>query len=229
MSTPSGPARPADSNRHSKLIAPVTPDADLAARSDVELLELLLRGHEFDDAARQAKVLIEEAGGLTEVVGRPRADLQRLLPVNLVFELRLAQELAIRMAFAPLRETRLIATSPQLATYLKVLLAAQPREQVWGLYLDARDHLLASEMISQGTVDHAPVYPREIVRRALELNAAALVLVHNHPSGDPTPSRADIEMTAQVIAAAGALTIKVHDHLVVGRDGVASLRTLGLM
>ena len=97
------------------------------------------------------------------------------------------------------------------------------------LYLDHRNNLMRDEMIAEGTVDHAPVYPREVVRRALELSASAMVLVHNHPSGDPTPSQADIAMTRKVVDAAQALGLQVHDHIVVGRDGTASFRSLGLM
>jgi len=96
------------------------------------------------------------------------------------------------------------------------------------LFLDNKNQLILDEVMGQGTVDHAPVYPREVARRALEVSAAAVILVHNHPSGDPTPSRADIEMTKQVVEAGKALRIAVHDHLVVGRDGVASLKSLGL-
>lgn len=97
------------------------------------------------------------------------------------------------------------------------------------MFLDKKNRLLRDERLGQGTVDHAPVYPREVVRRALELCASALILLHNHPSGDPTPSAADVEMTRQIVAAARALNLVVHDHLVVGRDGVASLKALGLM
>jgi len=95
-------------------------------------------------------------------------------------------------------------------------------------FSDNKNQLILDEVMGQGTVDHAPVYPREVARRALEVSAAAVILVHNHPSGDPTPSRADIEMTKQVVEAGKALRIAVHDHLVVGRDGVASLKSLGL-
>ena len=97
------------------------------------------------------------------------------------------------------------------------------------LYLDRKNRLISDERLGVGTVDHVPVYPREVVRRALDLNASALILVHNHPSGDPTPSRADIEITKQVVQAGRALNVEVHDHLVVGRDGVASFKQLGLM
>jgi DNA repair protein RadC len=97
------------------------------------------------------------------------------------------------------------------------------------VFLDNRNQLLLDEVQNRGTVDHAPVYPREVVRRALELSAKSMIIVHNHPSGDPTPSRADIEMTKQVVAAARTLDIAVHDHLIVARGGVASLKQLGLM
>lgn len=97
------------------------------------------------------------------------------------------------------------------------------------LYLDRKNQLILDEVQNRGTVDHAPVYPREVVRRALELSASSLILVHNHPSGDPTPSRADVDMTKQVVEAARPLNVTIHDHLVVGRDGVASFKQLGLM
>jgi len=97
------------------------------------------------------------------------------------------------------------------------------------LFLDRKNALIVDEVQSEGTVDHAPVYPREIVKRALELSASALILVHNHPSGDPTPSRADIDMTREIVEAARALRITVHDHLVIGRGGHASFKALGLL
>jgi DNA repair protein RadC len=97
------------------------------------------------------------------------------------------------------------------------------------LFLDRKNILIADEVQQRGTVDHTPVYPREVVKRALELSASALILVHNHPSGDPTPSRADIEMTNQIVKAAGALNIRVHDHLVIGRKSEASFKGLGLL
>jgi DNA repair protein RadC len=104
----------------------------------------------------------------------------------------------------------------------------ETREQFRVLYLDKKNQLIADELMNRGTVDHAPVYPREVMRRALELSSSAVILVHNHPSGDPTPSRADIEITRQVVEAGKPLSIAVHDHLVVGRDGVASFKALGL-
>jgi DNA repair protein RadC len=129
----------------------------------------------------------------------------------------------------PLRQRPVLTSTEAVRTYLRTRLAALPREAFHVLFLDKKNQLIADERMAEGTVDHAPVYPREIVRRALELSASAIVLAHNHPSGDPAPSRADIDMTQQVVAAARALQIAVHDHFVVGGDQVASLRALGLM
>ena len=108
-------------------------------------------------------------------------------------------------------------------------MAHNPTEQFRILFLDRKNHLIADEVQQKGTIDHTPVYPREVVKRALELNASALILVHNHPSGDPTPSGADIEMTKQIVETAKPLGIEVHDHLVVGKGRHASFRTLGLI
>ena len=127
------------------------------------------------------------------------------------------------------------ALSPGLARswsallgYVRVALANEAREQFRVLFLDKKNQLIADEIMNHGTVDHAPVYPREVMRRALELSASSVILVHNHPSGDPTPSPADIDMTKQIVEAGRSLRISVHDHLVVGREGVASFKALGL-
>ena len=123
----------------------------------------------------------------------------------------------------------MITSWSQLLAYVKLALAHEAREQFRVLFLDKKNQLIADEVQNHGTVDHAPVYPREVMRRALELSASAIILVHNHPSGDPTPSSADVDMTRQVVEAGRALRIAIHDHLVVGRDGVASFKALGLM
>jgi DNA repair protein RadC len=107
-------------------------------------------------------------------------------------------------------------------------MAHAPREQFRVLFLDKKNQLIGDEVMNEGTVDHAPVYPREVMRRALELSASAIILAHNHPSGDPTPSPADVAMTRQVADAGKVMGVVVHDHIVVGRDGVASLKALGL-
>jgi DNA repair protein RadC len=143
-------------------------------------------------------------------------------------DLRALHEVARRIALGETRARPVISSWSALLAYVRVALAHEPREQFRVLFLDRKNQLLADEVMNQGTVDHAPVYPREIMRRALELSSSSVILVHNHPSGDPTPSRADIDMTKEVVAAGRALKIQVHDHLIVGREGVASLKALGL-
>jgi DNA repair protein RadC len=138
-------------------------------------------------------------------------------------------EAAIRQGRAGLRQRTVISSWTALLGYVRVMLASEVREQFRVLFLDKKNQLIADEQLGQGTVDHAPVYPREVMRRALELSASSLILVHNHPSGDPSPSQADIEMTKQIIEAGRSLRISIHDHLVVGRDGVASFKALGLI
>jgi DNA repair protein RadC len=144
-------------------------------------------------------------------------------------DLTALHEVARRLAKEEARARTVISSWTSLLAYVRLTLQHEPREQFRVLFLDNRNQLLLDEVQNRGTVDHAPVYPREVVRRALELSAKNLIIVHNHPSGDPTPSRADIEMTKQVVEAARALGISVHDHLVVGREGVASFKQLGLM
>ena len=146
-----------------------------------------------------------------------------------LLDLGVLRELAVRLARAEASRRPVIASWTALQAYARAALAHRPREQFRVLFLDNRNRLMLDEFVADGTVDHAPVYPREVVRRALEVSASAMVLVHNHPSGDPTPSRADIEMTRKVVDAARVLGLQVHDHIVVGREGVASFRALGLI
>ena len=144
-------------------------------------------------------------------------------------DLAALHEIARRVTLEEAARRPVISSWTALVAYVRLSLQHEPREQFRVLFLDNRNQLLLDEVQNRGTVDHAPVYPREVVRRALELSAKNLIIVHNHPSGDPTPSRADIDMTRQIVEAAQALAITVHDHLVVGRQGVASFRQLGLM
>jgi DNA repair protein RadC len=144
-------------------------------------------------------------------------------------DLALVHELGLRAAREQVSRRPVISSWSALVAYVKQALAHETREQFRVIFLDKKNQLIADEVMNHGTVDHAPVYPREVARRALELAASGLVLVHNHPSGDPSPSSADIEMTRQVVAALRPLNITVHDHLIAGRDGVASLKGLGLM
>jgi DNA repair protein RadC len=134
-----------------------------------------------------------------------------------------------RPAGEAVRKRPVLSSWSALIDYCRTVMAYEEREQFRILFLDKKNQLLADEVQQIGTVDHTPVYPREVIRRALELSATAIILVHNHPSGDPTPSRADIQMTETIVEAGKQLNIAVHDHLVIGRDGHTSLRALGLI
>lgn len=204
----------------------------LAALPDYELLELTLaRSIARGDVKPIAKALLVRFGGLAAVFG---ASLDELRGVNgigpaVALDLKLAHEAMVRIGKAEVRKRPVISSWSALLAYVRQMMAHEAREQFRVLFLDKKNQLIADEIMGSGTVDHAPVYPREVVRRALELSASAVILVHNHPSGDPTPSGADVDMTRQVVEAARPLRIAVHDHLVVGRDGVASFKALGLM
>jgi DNA repair protein RadC len=181
------------------------------------------------DAVAAADALMARFGGIGRVLGAAEADLARVIGAPAARQLGLLHALLLRALEHPLRQRSILTSTEAVRTYLRARLAALPRAVFHVLFLDKKNQLIADERMAEGTVDHAPVYPREVVRRALELSASAIVLAHNHPSGDPTPSKADIDMTQQVVAAARALQIVVDDHLVVAGDQVASLRALGLM
>jgi DNA repair protein RadC len=136
---------------------------------------------------------------------------------------------ANRMLQDKVKQAPVLSSGQAVLDYCRSSMAFADREQFRILFLDKRNHLIADEVQQTGTVDHTPVYPREVMKRALELSATAIILVHNHPSGDPAPSRADIEMTQQIIGVAGPLGISVHDHIIVGRNGTASLKALRLI
>ena len=204
----------------------------LAALPDYEVMELILaRSLPRRDVKPIAKALLARFGGLAGVFGASLEELKQTPGVGpaVALDLKLVQEAIARISRREVKKRPVISSWSALLAYVNTVMAHEAREQVRVLFLDKKNQLIADEVINQGTVDHAPVYPREVVRRALELSASAVILVHNHPSGDPTPSVADVDMTKQVVEAARALRIAVHDHLVVGRDGVASLKALGLM
>jgi DNA repair protein RadC len=204
----------------------------LAALPDYELLELLLlRTFPRGDVKPVAKALLARFGSLQAALSAPLSDLRQVSGVGdaAALDLKLLHEATVRMARSEAARRPVISSWSALLAYVRVSLAHEPREQFRALFLDKKNQLLADELVQDGTVDHAPVYPREIMRKALELSACALILVHNHPSGDPTPSQADIVMTRQIVEAGRSLSIVVHDHLVVGRDGVASFKALGLI
>jgi DNA repair protein RadC len=194
------------------------------ALDDIEVVQVLA-----ELSAAQAGALVEAFGSLPEMFGADPIALCRLAPADGVDRLLLAGDLGRRLLQAPLARRSVLSSSSAVSDYLRLVLGGRPREQFRILFLDRRNRLIRDELMGQGSVDHAPVYPREVMRRALELNASAIVLAHNHPAGDPTPSAADIDMTRQIVDAARALRIAVHDHCVVAGDVVASFRTMGLL
>ena len=204
----------------------------LPALPDYEVLELLLfRSVPRGDVKPLAKQLLARFGSLGAVLGATAEDLRTVAGVGdaVALDLKLLHEAGLRTAREQVVRRPVISSWAALLAYVKTALAHEAREQFRVLFLDKKNQLIADEVMNRGTVDHAPVYPREVVRRALELSASAVILVHNHPSGDPTPSTADVDMTRQIVEAARPLRISIHDHLVVGRDGVASFKALGLM
>ena len=202
------------------------------ALPDYELLELVLfRALPRGDVKPLAKELINEFGSFAEAVSAPPARLKEVAGVGdrVVEELKLIQAAALRLS------RRAILNRPALTSWTAVLdychasMAYHAKEQFRILFLDRKNVLIADEVQQEGTVDHTPVYPREVIKRALELSATAIILVHNHPSGDPMPSGADIDMTKRIVEAGDKLGIVVHDHIVIGRTGHASFRALKLI
>lgn len=206
--------------------------SDLASLDDQALLGLLLArslpGQAADDIAA---ALMERFGGLGDIAAAATAELGRIPGMGYIpiLDLRLLRELCVRLSRSAACKRPVLSSWSALVAYCRTAQAHLPREQFRTLYLDRRNILLRDEHVADGSVDHAPVYPREVIRRALELSASALILVHNHPSGDPTPSQADIVITRQIVDAARLFGLQVHDHIVVGREGTASFRILGLI
>ena len=207
-------------------------DAGPDALADYEFLELVLfRALPRRDVKPLAKALLQRFGSFAEVIAAPPALLREVDGMGdaAVAELKIVQGAAARLARGEVRQRPVLSSWSSVLDYCRTAMAFAERESFRILFLDKRNQLIADEVQQTGTVDHTPVYPREVVRRALELSATALVLVHNHPSGDPTPSRADIQMTKQIVDVARSLGIEVHDHIIVGREGHASLKGLQLM
>ncbi len=202
------------------------------ALADHEMLEMVLfLALPRRDTKPIARALLARFGSFGGAIAAPLSDLRGIegLGDAGAAALKVVQAAALRLARAEVVEKPLLSNWDRLMEYLNAALARERVEQFHVLYLDTRNRLLADEPQARGTVNHTPVYPREVVKRALELHATALILVHNHPSGDPTPSQVDIEMTREVKAATGLLSIALHDHIIVGNGRWLSFRREGLL
>lgn len=207
-------------------------EAGADALSDYELLELLLfRAMPRRDVKPLAKSLLAKFGSFAEVIAAPPARLAEVKGIGQagITEFKIVQAAASRLLRSAVKKRPVLSSWSTVLDYCRTAQAFADREQFRVLFLDKRNALIADEVQQTGTVDHTPVYPREVVKRALELSATAIILVHNHPGGDPTPSHADIEMTKRIIEVARGLGIEVHDHIIVGKDGHASLKALKLI
>lgn len=202
------------------------------AMPEYELLELMLfNAIPRIDVKPLAKRLLAAFGDLNGVVAASERNILRVEGATdkVFLQLRIAEAFAHRMGQAKILHKEVLSSWTDVVGYCRTTMAHRDTEQFRILFLDRKNRVIADEEQGEGTIDHVPVYPREVTRRALELNASALILVHNHPSGDPTPSGADIEMTRKIVAACGALDIVIHDHMIIGKDQEVSFRTLGLI
>lgn len=203
-----------------------------AAMPDYELLELVLfRAIPRRDVKPLARLLLDTFGDFNRVVTAPRERLAAVSGIGdaVICELKVVEAAAHRMARARVMQRQVISSWDAVLDYCHTTMAHRETEQFRVLYLDRKNTLIGDEEQARGTVDHVPVYPREVAKRALELNASALILVHNHPSGDPTPSQSDIDMTTRVAAACDALGLTLHDHLIIGKSRELSFRSAGYL
>ena len=202
------------------------------ALADYELLELVLfRAIARRDLKPLAKQLLKQFGSFAEVISAPIERLRSIkgLGEAAITELKIVEAAAHQLARGQVQQRTVLSSWSNVLDYCRTAMAFADKEQLRVLFLDKRNRLIADELQQQGTVDHTPDYPREVVKRALELSATAIILVHNHPSGDPSPSQADIAMTKEIVSVAQPLGIAVHDHIIVGKDGHASLKALRLI
>jgi DNA repair protein RadC len=226
------PARAPHFHGHRQRLRQRFLEAGSDAVSDYELLELILfRAIPQRDVKPLAKQLLDMFGSFAEVIAAPPTRLAEVkgLGEAAITELKIVHAAAGRLARGQVRKRPVLSSWSSVLDYCRTAQAFAEKEQFRILFLDKRNQLIADEVQQTGTVDHTPVYPREVVKRALELSATAVILVHNHPSGDPTPSQADIQMTKAIVDVAKPLGIAVHDHLIVGKDGHASLKGLRLI
>ncbi|WP_371155691.1 DNA repair protein RadC [Jannaschia sp. 2305UL9-9] len=202
------------------------------AMPDYELLEMILfRALPRGDTKPLAKRLLAAFGDLNRVMAAPTARLSEVKGAGpaVVEQIKIMEAVGHRMARAKVIGRPVLSSWDALLDYLQTAMSHQEVEQFRTLYLDRKNVLIADEQLAEGTVDHVPVYPREVMKRALELNASALILVHNHPSGDPTPSEADITMTYAIRDASKVLGIVLHDHLIIGKARELSFRSEGIL
>lgn len=204
------------------------PDALL----DHELVEYLLAlAIPRRDTKPLAKMLLEEFGGIAGLLSADAAAIARIpgMGATSIAALKATHAAALRLLYSEVAQRPVLANWQALLDYLRADMAHHPIERFRVLHLNSRNMLIRDELMNEGSIDEAPVYAREVVRRALELGTAALILVHNHPSGDPSPSRADIEITRNIAEAGKWLNITVHDHIIIGTSGHSSLRAQGLI
>jgi len=199
---------------------------------DYELLELVLfQAIPRRDVKPLAKDMIKRFGSFAEVISAPAERLAEVPGVGegVATELHIIRAAAHKLIRGEIMNRSVVSNWSALLDYCRAAMAFETEEQVRVLFLDRKNAVMADEVQQTGTVDQAPIYPREVAKRAITLGASALILVHNHPSGDPTPSRADIDMTKQLAEACKSLGIALHDHVVIGRQGHASFKALGLI
>lgn len=202
------------------------------ALADYELLELyLFNSIRQGDVKPTAKALIAKFGSFAEAVAAP---VDRLIEIKGVgpktaLDLQIIKAAATKLGQASVLGRPVLSSWTALLDYCRSAMQFEGKEQFRVLFLDRKNRLIADEVLGRGTVDRAPVYPREIIKRALAHESTALILAHNHPSGDPTPSQSDIDMTKEIVQACKAIRVSVHDHLIIGRENIASFKTLGLM
>ena len=202
------------------------------AVADYELLELILfQAQPRGDVKPLAKALIERFGSFAEAVSAPPQRLREIDGIgdSAVIALKSVRAAALKLMQGRVLQKPALASWTALMDYCRASMAFETTEQFRILFLDRKNVLIGDEVQQSGTIDHTPVYPREVIKRALELGASAIIMVHNHPSGDPTPSKADIEMTKQVKEAGEKLGVILHDHVVIGRSGDASFKSIGLL
>ncbi len=202
------------------------------ALQNYELLELILfRAIPRRDVKPLAKALLARFGDLSFTFSASAEDLRDVpgITENMITELKLVEAVALEVGKSRILHKPLLRSWDHLIEYYRAKTADKAIEEFHVLFLDKKNQIIADEIMGRGTVDHAPVYPREVIKRALQLNASALVLMHNHPSGDPTPSRADIDMTRKIQDLASGFSIRLHDHIIIGRQSEVSFKNMGLI